>query len=219
MGLNAAEGRGLVSEGQPSGGDSPRYLIEVGLVGGGTLEGEPGSDPVRSLGELDKRLATDTFVAIDERLVVRSSDVRFVRLREADGSSSGLLDTIKDKIGGSQMSTYGNEPGSVGSMGGAYEEPTRTHQAGVQRQQRGWMDDIGYGRRPWSETKPFFLTSEFLAFVFAVLGVGIAMATSDLLDAHRGWTLIAAIAIGYMVSRGLAKSGARDPNPEPRYRD
>jgi hypothetical protein len=218
-----------MSEGQPAGGQSPRYLIEVCLTEGGTLEGDLGEGGAAgALRELDKRLSTDAFVAVDERLVVRSSDVRYVRLREADGSS-GLLDTIKDKIGGSQVTSYGNEPENVGSYGTAYEEPTQPGGSQVVRarsggrqgqgQGRGWMDDIGYGRRPWAETKPFFLTSEFLAFLFAALGVGIAMATSDLLDAHHGWTLMAAIAIGYMVSRGLAKSGARDPNPERRYRD
>jgi hypothetical protein len=114
------------------------------------------------------------------------------------------------------MSSYSNKPRSAGGTGAAYDEPTRTQQAGRQGQ-RSWADDyIGYGRRPWSETKPFFLTSEFLAFLLAAIGVGVAMATSDLLDAHHGWTLMAAIAIGYMVSRGLAKSGSRDPNPDRR---
>jgi hypothetical protein len=38
----------------------------------------------------------------------------------------------------------------------------------------------------------------------------------DNFDAPRAWTLVAAVAIGYMVSRGLAKSGSdyRDRNEE-----
>jgi hypothetical protein len=206
-----------MGEGQEA-ADQPRgFLVEVGLIDGGTLEGElRGADGDRAdgLAEVYSQVSTNSFVAVDERLIVRSSDVRYIRLREADGSSPGLLDTIKDKIGGSQMSSYGSEPRGDG-MGTAYEEPTRVQREGRQGQQRGWTDDyIGYGRRPWSETKPFFLTSEFLAFLFAAIGVGIAMATSDVLDSHHGWTLMAAIAIGYMVSRGLAKSGSRDPNPD-----
>jgi hypothetical protein len=32
---------------------------------------------------------------------------------------------------------------------------------------------------------------------------------SDSLNDVRGWTLVAAVAIGYIVSRGLAKSGTK----------
>lgn len=216
-------------EAREAGFESAQYVVEVGLTDGQTLRGQPSElrDLSARIASVDRRLSIDTFTAVDEQLVVRSEGVRYVRIVEAESSSSGLLDTIKDKIGGSQVSSYGNEPGNVGGMGAAYDEPTqpagshvvRAQSGGRQAQGRGWMDDMGYGRRPWAETKPFFLTSEFLAFLFAAIGVGIAMATSDLLDAHHGWTLMTAIAIGYMVSRGLAKSGARDPNPERRYRD
>ena len=58
------------------------------------------------------------------------------------------------------------------------------------------------------ETKPSFLTTEFYAFVGAVAAVLIAAAQADNFDAPRAWTLVAALAIGYMVSRGLAKSGS-----------
>ena len=36
----------------------------------------------------------------------------------------------------------------------------------------------------------------------------IAAAQADNFDAPRAWTLVAAVAIGYRVSRGLAKSGS-----------
>ena len=197
---------------------SKQYVVEVGLRDGETLTGEPGEgageDP--ALGTLDQRLASDSFVAVSERLIVRSEEVRFVRIREAD-QSSGLLGSIKDKLGGgSQMSGYGQS--------GGYEEATEVRGGRSSRgsggQQPGFLDEyVGYGRRPWSETKPFFMTSEFLTLLLAAIGVGVAIATSDLLDAHHGWTLMTALAIGYMLSCGLAKSGARDPNPDRRYRD
>jgi hypothetical protein len=41
-----------------------------------------------------------------------------------------------------------------------------------------------------------------------VAAVSIAVAKADNFDAPRAWTLVAALAIGYMVSRGLAKSGS-----------
>lgn len=64
------------------------------------------------------------------------------------------------------------------------------------------------GRVTRDETKPSFLTTEFYAFVGTVVAVLIAVATADNFDAPRAWTLVAALAIGYMVSRGLAKSGS-----------
>ena len=58
------------------------------------------------------------------------------------------------------------------------------------------------------ETKPSFLTTEFYAFVASVAAVLIAAAQADNFDAPRAWTLVAALAVGSMVSRGLAKSGS-----------
>ena len=58
------------------------------------------------------------------------------------------------------------------------------------------------------ETKPSFLTTEFYAFLASVAAVLIAAAQADNFDAPRAWTLVAALAVGYMVSRGLAKSGS-----------
>jgi hypothetical protein len=58
------------------------------------------------------------------------------------------------------------------------------------------------------ETKPSFLTTEFYAMVAAIAAILVAAAQADNFDAPRAWTLVAAVAIGYMVSRGLAKSGS-----------
>ena len=58
------------------------------------------------------------------------------------------------------------------------------------------------------ETKPSFLTTELYAFVVSVAAILIAAAQADNFDAARAWTLVAAVTIGYMVSRGLAKSGS-----------
>jgi hypothetical protein len=59
------------------------------------------------------------------------------------------------------------------------------------------------------ETKEFFKTSEFFAFALAVAGVFIASSVVDGFDAQHAWNLITALTIGYMVSRGIAKAGAR----------
>jgi hypothetical protein len=66
------------------------------------------------------------------------------------------------------------------------------------------------------ETKASFLTTEFWAMVGVIAAILIAAAQADNFDAPRAWTLVAAVAIGYMVSRGLAKSGSdhRDRNDD-----
>jgi hypothetical protein len=58
------------------------------------------------------------------------------------------------------------------------------------------------------ETKPSFLTTEFYAMVGSIAAILAAAAQADNFDAPLAWTLVAAVAIGYMVSRGLAKSGS-----------
>jgi hypothetical protein len=58
------------------------------------------------------------------------------------------------------------------------------------------------------ETKAAFLTTEFWAMVGVIVAVLVAAWQADNFDAPRAWTLVAAVAIGYMVSRGLAKSGS-----------
>ena len=66
------------------------------------------------------------------------------------------------------------------------------------------------------ETKPFFLTSEFVGSVLAIAGIAITAASSDAFGAWRAWILITAIAVGYMISRGIAKSGTRSHADDPR---
>ena len=66
------------------------------------------------------------------------------------------------------------------------------------------------------ETKPFFLTSEFVGSVLAIAGIAITAASSDAFGAWRAWILITAITVGYMVSRGIAKSGTRSHADDPR---
>jgi hypothetical protein len=66
------------------------------------------------------------------------------------------------------------------------------------------------------ETKPFFLTSEFVGAVLAIAGIAITAASSDAFGAWRAWILITAVLVGYMVSRGIAKSGTRSHADDPR---
>jgi hypothetical protein len=67
-----------------------------------------------------------------------------------------------------------------------------------------------------SETKPFFLTSEFLVFVLFVMGLGIGASTSAQVDARLFWILTTIATAFYMLSRGIAKSGSRSRAYDPR---
>jgi len=53
-------------------------------------------------------------------------------------------------------------------------------------------------------------TSELMVFVAAVIGVLAAAQISDDFGAQDAWFYVALLTIGYMISRGLAKSGSRD---------
>ena len=59
------------------------------------------------------------------------------------------------------------------------------------------------------ETKLSLKTTEFWAMAAVNAAILIAAYVSDSLDDIRAWTLVAAVSIGYMISRGLAKSGSR----------
>jgi hypothetical protein len=78
-------------------------------------------------------------------------------------------------------------------------------------------------RRLSTETKSAFKTTEFVIYVVAVLGVLLASLlvkhTTGHLDyfrADKAWFYIVLLTIGYLGSRGLAKSGTRDHHNAPR---
>ena len=67
-------------------------------------------------------------------------------------------------------------------------------------------------RRISTETKAAPKTTEFFAYIAAVIGVLVASAIVDVSDfgAQEAWFYVTLLTIGYLVSRGLAKSGSRD---------
>jgi hypothetical protein len=75
-----------------------------------------------------------------------------------------------------------------------------------------------------TETKAAFKTTEFYAFVAVLAGILIAGAVVDDADgsldfgATRVWLYATILTVGYMVSRGLAKAGSREPYDAERSR-
>jgi hypothetical protein len=65
-----------------------------------------------------------------------------------------------------------------------------------------------------TETKASTKTSEFFVYIVAAAAILIASLVVDGFNATEGWMFFTFLTIGYMVSRGLAKSGSREP-----YRD
>jgi uncharacterized membrane protein YcjF (UPF0283 family) len=73
-------------------------------------------------------------------------------------------------------------------------------------------------RRLTTETKQAFKTTEFWAMVVVIVGILVSAAAikggdngTDEFIARNAWLYVSIVAAGYMVSRGLAKSGSRDP--------
>jgi hypothetical protein len=63
--------------------------------------------------------------------------------------------------------------------------------------------------RASDETKPSYKTTEMIVMVAAVAGVFLAGMMDDSMNTLWTWILISALAIGYLLSRGLAKSGSQ----------
>jgi hypothetical protein len=74
---------------------------------------------------------------------------------------------------------------------------------------RGRAPATGAAPSAGDETKLSLKTTEFWAMAAVIVAILIASAVSDSLGDVRAWTLVAAVAIGYMLSRGLAKSGTK----------
>lgn len=88
----------------------------------------------------------------------------------------------------------------------------------------------GLARRLVTETKQAFKTTEFWAYIAILIGLFVAGAVTgssttvttgpggdttsvspDALPADKVWLYAVILTVGYMVARGLAKAGSRDP--------
>jgi hypothetical protein len=82
-------------------------------------------------------------------------------------------------------------------------------------------------RRLTTETKAAFKTTEFWAMVGVIAGILISAAAikggdtdgTDEFIARQAWLYVAIVAGAYFISRGLAKSGSREPYTDRPDRD
>ena len=91
---------------------------------------------------------------------------------------------------------------------------TRTDSpAGYDTQRDGARE--GILRRVSTETKASFKTTEFFAMLGVIAGILIAAASIGATEGHpdkftgaQAWLYVSIVAVGYMISRGLAKGGS-----------
>jgi|tagenome__1003787_1003787.scaffolds.fasta_scaffold20895520_3 hypothetical protein len=86
------------------------------------------------------------------------------------------------------------------------------------QQQQTQVRGGGALRRLTTETKNAFKTTEFWAMVVVIVGILVSAAAikggdngTDEFIARHAWLYVSIVAAGYMISRGLAKSGSREP--------
>jgi hypothetical protein len=84
-------------------------------------------------------------------------------------------------------------------------------------------DRRGALHRRWTETKQAFKTTEFYVYLVTVVGIIIAAAVvgedndgADPFLADEAALYISIVTVGYLISRGLAKSGSREPYTDDR---
>jgi hypothetical protein len=80
------------------------------------------------------------------------------------------------------------------------------------------VEDVDYvvEEAEYTETKDFFRTSEFWIALIGVVGVLLAAYSDggDSISREDGWRYATALGVGYVVSRGLAKAGTREPKDD-----
>jgi hypothetical protein len=173
-----------------TGQGAPEKLVEIRLRSGNTLKARVDAGAEPDLADLHRQLEQSQFVRVGDDTVVRSSDVEYLRVADA---GTGLLDSLRSRV------TGGDDDG----------ETTRESREPRPRYR---------GPRRLIETRPFFLTSEFVLAAAAWVALLLTTLATDSLDAGGFMLLTVAIAAGYMLSRGFAKartpSEAWDPREE-----
>jgi hypothetical protein len=85
----------------------------------------------------------------------------------------------------------------------------------------GWSSRWGSApergmRHGFTETKPFFLTSEFVGAVVVLAALAVTAASSNSLDAGLLWPLATGVLAAFVLSRGFAKAAAPSRSWDPR---
>jgi hypothetical protein len=98
----------------------------------------------------------------------------------------------------------------------------RTQVAGNRSGTQHQVSRPSFARRLTTETKQAFKTTEFWGMVAVIVAILVSAAAikggdtggTDEFIARQAWLYVAIVAGAYFISRGLAKSGSRDPYTE-----
>jgi hypothetical protein len=121
--------------------------------------------------------------------------------------------TARNRTRGSFVRTWTNAPGSFG-----LRCVRNSFSGGSRRMATARVDEDraairGTSSAPRSrgvdETKWALKTTEIVAYLATVVAVLLASKVDDSLDGRGAWQLVTALTVGYLLSRGLAKSGSR----------
>src|SRR6059058_4362005 len=118
-------------------------------------------------------------------------------------------------------SPLSRDDGSVRVTEGGAQDQGYEYGSASGREYSNWGRPIrgyGYQQRPRypTETRPSFLTSEFVGTILAIVALGITAGVMDIVNARLTWILTPAMVVGYVVSRGLAKAGTASGSVDPR---
>jgi hypothetical protein len=88
-----------------------------------------------------------------------------------------------------------------------------TNDVDLRAPDRGRDQYVERRNRSYTETKLGTKTTEFYVMIIAIVGILVATYadTSDTLTKNDGMRYAAFVAVAYIVSRGLAKLGTREP--------
>src|SRR5436305_6844650 len=161
-----------------------QYVLEVRLADGDRLTLDAGSDPESAQAELaavHAALEAGAFVQLGDTAIVRAAEIRSARIHRLGSAGGGDGNGTQTRFRGVQMSQYDTERRDIAGS----HAPMRSGQQ--QSDGPGFIDNyVGYGRKPHAETKPFWMTSEFLAAVGAIAAFAIALGTNDRVDGFKG---------------------------------
>ena len=170
-------------------------VVEIRLRDGETIKAKTKDKTGTRIADLHQTLQGSEFVQVGDDTIVRSADVQSIQIR--DRESGGLMDTLRSRVGG----------------GGHDDEPEHGH---GRAQHRAAAADYRPRDSGPSETKPFFLTSEFLLAFIAWIALLITSVSTDSVDEWSFSLLSIAIVTGYMLSRGFAKANTPSRGWDPR---
>ncbi len=127
-----------------------------------------------------------------------------------DPAAGGASDSGAGVAHSAQLEPFRHEQEKDGDVMTAVPSHVRTSDRDVAYGNSDTYDDpqIEREREHTTETRRSFATTEFWTMLVAAAAIMFSAYTQDGFGIDHGWTLVAAVVVGYMLSRGIAKAGS-----------